>query len=153
MTLKAALARWLAPEEFAELERQKQDLERATNQRVADVLLQMDPFEPFLKKYNVIFSEEWRKPEERLDEQSRIRLFMWAAGIVHDPSFKHMTAWIINTQGNNTLRKGTNDYEWFFGRAAIITMDLFVSEVGRLASRYNEMLKKRDDFDPHLAAE
>lgn len=153
MTLKAALARWLFSDEFAELERQKKDLEMTVNQRVANVLLQMNPFEPFLRKHNVVFSKEWKNPEDKLDEQSKIRMFMWAAGMVKDPSFRHMTDWIINTQGNNTLRKGTNEHEWFFGRAAIITMDLFVSEVGRLASRYNEMLKKGDDYDPHLAVE
>lgn len=149
------IARWLAPEEFAALEKQKAELEQAVNGRVADILFKMDPFEPLMKKYNVIFSEEWDKPEDKLNDQSRLTLFMWAYGVKKDPSFIHLTDWIRNTQGNATLRKAAQNDEWFYGRAAIATITLFVSEVGRLASHYEKILAERNGagFDQGLVTE
>lgn len=147
------VARLLSPDVFEALEKQGEELEFTVNNRVADALFKMDPFEPFLKKYNVIFSEEWDRPEDRLDQISRIRLFTWAYGIEKDPSFLHLTNWIMNTQGNATLRKGKTDPEWFFGRSAIVTIALLVEEVGRLASYYREMIGKPEEFNEHLAVE
>lgn len=152
MSWRHSLARLLAPEEFAELEKRKVDLDMVVNQRVADVLFKMDPFEPLLKKYNVVFSDKWdQKPEESLDSVEVMRLFMWAYGTRSDPSFMHLVDWLRTTQGNNTLRRAKNESEWFFGRAAVATITLFIDEVGRLASKYEEIMFSRSKtFDPHL---
>lgn len=144
MSWRKGIARILAPEEFAALEKKKAEMDLIVNQRIADVLFKMDPFEPLLKKYNVIFSEEWTHPEERLDDQSQIRLYAWAHGMEKDPSFLHVMNWVRNTQGNATLQKAKNDQEWLYGRAAISTITLLVKEVGRLSSKYKELLSVRE---------
>ncbi len=154
MSWRAAIARILVAEEFEALEKQKQELEYAVNNRVAEVLLKMDPWEPLLKKYNVIFSEEWKHPEDNLDAPSQIRLFMWAYQMEGEASFIHLTNWIRNTQGNNTLRRGSHEREWDYGRASIATITLFVDEVSRLASHYRDILASKGmTFDEHLPVE
>lgn len=143
--------KWLAREELAALEKQKAELEMRVNQRVADVIAQMDPFEPVLRKYNVIFSEEYTHPESKLSEQSQLQFFMWASAQKQDPYFGHLMDWIRNTQGNATLRQASNDREWDYGRAAIATITLLIGEVGRLASRYEDILARRDQgFNENL---
>ena len=167
--IRVAIAKWLAPDRELALDARSagldvrqsaldlraQDLDLEVNNRVADIVMKMDPFEPFLKKYNVIFSKEYPRPEDKLDSVSQLKMFMWAYGMYTDPSFRYLTSWIINTQGNATLRKGKTDPEWFFGRSAIVTIGLFVDEVGRLASHYKEILAKAEGetFDETLTVE
>lgn len=136
------------------LEREK-SIDNEVNDRVATILAKMDPFEPLLRKYNLVFSQEYDHPEDRLDEQSQLRMFMWAHGIEEDPSFRFLTDWIRNTQGNATVRKSSTDQQWFFGRAMVASISLFVDEVSRLSSRYKDILAERDGqgFDPHLPTE
>lgn len=154
MRWREAIARILAPEVFVELAKKEEEVQMHINQRVAEVLLKMDPFEPFLKKYNVIFSEEWDRPEDNLDERSKFRLTMWAYGTKKDPSFLHLINFLRDTQGNATLRKAKNDNEWFYGRAAIATLTLFVEEIGRLSSQFEETRSRKDQtFDEHLVVE
>lgn len=152
------LALWLSPEfqkrldeavGYAEQLREKDQLITETvNQRVADIITQMDPFEPLMRKYHGVFSKQYTRPEDKLDEPSRIRLFMWAYGMENDASFKHLTDWIANTQGNATIRKASNDHEWFYGRASLAVILLFLEEVSRLASYYKAILAKRNrEFD------
>lgn len=150
MTFREHIARFLAPEYFQE----QRNFTDQVNQRVADALFKMDEFEPFLRKYHVIFSADWQRAEDRLDEASKMQLFMWAYGMERDPNFKYLTDWIINTQGNATITKAQTDSEWFYGRAAIATMRLFVREVGRLSSHYQEIMESRGQtFDEHLTVE
>lgn len=146
MNWRHGVARLLAPEEFAMLDKKIADADLAVNQRVAEILLKMDPLEPFLKDHNVIFSKEWQRPEDRLDDQSKLRLLSWAYSTVKDPSFIHITDFVRNTQGNNTLRKASNPREWDFGRSAIITIDLFVKEIQRLSSRYEEIFSSKEEY-------
>lgn len=162
MTLRERIAQWLAPERSRwldgfqkELFEKEKDIEMRVNIRVADIIMKMDPWEPLLKKYNVVFSQEYEKPEDNLNPQSQIAFFMWAHGIAEDPHFKHLMEWYVNKQGNNTLRKGTNDNEWFFGRAVVATISLLVREVGRLSARYSEVLENRKPkgFNDKLAVE
>ena len=154
MTVRARIARFLAPSEFEELEKQKQLVDERVNQRVADFLLKMDPFEPLMRKYNVIFSDEWTHPEDKLADRDRLGLFMWAYAANKDPHFVHVMDWIRNTQGNNTLRKGKHADEWLYGRASIATITLLIEEVGRLASKYEEYVSNRDaEFDKNLVVE
>lgn len=153
MIFSERIARFLAPHVFEALEKQRQEMEMAVNNRVADALFKMDPFEPVMKKFNVIFSELWEKPEERLDQMSQIQMFMWAYGIERDASFKYLVDWIRNTQGNATLQKGSNHDEWLYGRAAVATITLLVREIGRLASRYRDIRERDAGFDEHLPVE
>jgi len=137
------------------LERERADFQLSVNRRVADVLIKMDPFEPFLRTYQVVFSDDrWedKKPEDGLDSMEAMKLYMWAYATKRDSSFKLLVDWLRNQQGNKTLRKATNDKEWFYGRAAVAALTLFVEEIGRLSTKYEEILKGGDDsFDPHLA--
>lgn len=153
MIFTERIARFLAPHVFEALEKQKQELDLTVNNRVADVLFKMDPFEPLMKKYNVIFSKEWERPEDSLDDVSQLRLFMWAYGVEQDPSFKHVMDWIRNTQGNATLRKGGQEEQWLYGRAAVATITLLVREIGRLSTHYRERMRKGEGFDEHLPVE
>lgn len=156
------LRRWIAAQVYPEFKKEsliqyarnneliarERQIEEIINQRVAEVITQMDPFEPLMRKYHGIFSEQYTKPEDKLDDPSRLRLFMWAYGLENEASFKYLTDWIQNTQGNATIRKAQNSDEWFYGRAALSVMSLFIQEVSRLASHYKAMMEKRDrEFD------
>lgn len=154
--LRSKVAEWIAPHDWAgvlEVQKSADSISEQVNQRVAEIVSKMDPFEPFFRKYNVIFSREYSRVEDKLNEQSRIQLFQWAYGLHRDPSFIHLADWIRNTQGNATLRKAKNDNEWFYGRAAVTVMTSFVDEVGRLSSRYEELIAKDRPFDPSLPVE
>lgn len=161
MSTREKIARWLAPEAFtnvsivtAEFAKKSLELDMQVNRRVADIVAKMDPFEPFFKKYHVVFSKEWERPEDRLNPQSQLQLFMWAYQVEGDPSFKYLVDWMRNTQGNATLRKAKNENEWFYGRAAVAVVTLLVDEVTRLASHYRELMAKRgQSFDEHLPVE
>lgn len=145
------LSLWISPdvrEQLRETVLRKQQIEDIINGRVAEIITQMDPFEPLMRKYHGIFSEQYTRPEDKLDEPSRIRLFMWAYGVEKEASFKHLVDWIANTQGNATIRKASNDHEWFYGRASLAVTLLLTEEVSRLASHYRAILAKRDkEFD------
>lgn len=153
MRITEIVARVLVPEEFELLKKEREGIELEVNSRVADILFKMDPFEPLLKKYNIIFSEEWHNVEDKLDPQSQIRLFAWAAAQESSTEFKYITNWIRNTQGNATMRKANADNQWFFGRAMVASITLFVEEIGRLSSRYRDMMQRPDEFDTNLAVE
>lgn len=160
MRWKQIIARVLCWKEFQALEQQKIELENErvemqlrVNQRVADVLFKMDPLEPILKKYHIVFPAKWEddKPEQKLDSMGAMRLFMWAYGTRSDPNFLYIIDWIRTQQGNKTLRKAQNTDEWFFGRAAVATMTLFQEEIGRLSAKYEEVMAHRDQsFDQNL---
>lgn len=155
--LRKKIVNFITPEPIvweSDEEKVANSIETQVNQRVAEALMKMDPFEPFLKKFHGIFSEEFVQPEDNLSPQNRIRLFSWAYGAKDDPSFKHLTNFIQNVQANNTLRKATNEYEWFYGRSAIVTIELFVAQVGRLGRLYEEVvMRKTETFDLDLTVE
>lgn len=162
MPILHRIAQWLAPErerqlntERVEFQKRVRDFDIEVNSRVADIILKMDPYEPFLKKYNVIFSENWEKSDDRLDDQSRLSLYMWAYGFHKDVNFQYLIDWTKNTQGNAAIRKASNEKEWFFARACIITIELLVEEIGRLSSHYQAILdgRKQKGFDKTLAVE
>lgn len=130
------IARFLAPRYFEEF-----DLR--VNQRVAKIISEMDTFEPLMKEFHGVFGKEWEHPEEKLDDRSKTTMLMWAYGQSHDPHFKHITDWVMNTQGNETLKRAPVTAERvLYGRAQISTMILFVKEVGRLSLLYEEMMEK-----------
>jgi len=152
--MRLKIAKWLAIDYVQNLEERECTIEQTVNQRVATIVSQMDPFEPFLKKYHGIFSEEFARPEDNLNDQGKILLYGWAYTQVKDPSFRHLTEWIQNMQGNLTLRKAKNDHEWFYGRCAVIVVELLVKEVRRLAVNYEGLMVRKDKpFDDSLSVE
>ncbi len=138
----------------AVLEIRAKEADHRVNQRVADILNTMDPFEPILKKYHVIFSEEYPHPEDKLAQKSQYDFFLWAFSLEQDPNYKYLTDWIQNVQGNATVRQAKNSEEWFFGRATLAFITLYRREVSRLANRYKDIIAKRDgSFDAFLPVE
>ena len=152
---RAAADQWgKATKELDRLAERELALAQMVNQRVAHVLNTMDPFEPLLRKYHVIFSEEYPRPEDKLSPQSQFQFFLWAFSMEQDPNWKYLTEWIRNVQGNATVRQAKNSEEWFFGRATLALITLFIREVSRLSSRYKDILAKRDgSFDAFLPVE
>jgi len=151
MTIRQRLVQWVFSKELQELHEREDQLTREVNQRVAFIVSQLDPFEPLLKQFHGVFSEEFTSAEDNLSEPAQLALFMWAYTQKNDPYFKHLTSFLLNTQGNATIRQAQNDREWFFGRAVISTLLLFIREVERLSSHYEDILAKRDrSFDPYL---
>lgn len=155
------MARFIAPETFHAFDErgkifdiQEKGLENTINQRVAEALLRIDPMEMIMRQYHGIFSESFERPEERLNEQGKLGMMMWGYQQKSDPYFKHMTQWILDTQGNNTVRKAKNDHEWFFGRASIVNVEAFIKEVGRLSNLYEELLDKNKlEFNSDVTVE
>ena len=122
------------------------------NQRVADALMRMDPFEPVMKKFHGIFGRDFEHPEERLDQKGQLLMKTLGYQLRDDPSFRFLTEWVMNTQGNAMLKLSTRTNEergevLLWGKAQISAMILFVKEVGRLASLYEELLAKQKEGD------
>lgn len=142
-------------ERLATLEREKEErIQRETDQRVATAVAKIDPFELMMEQYHGIFSKEYAHVEDPLDAHGQLSILSWAHQAHHSAGFKHLTQWIMNTQGNETLKKAvvTPD-RILYGRAQISCMLLFVKEVQRLATAYDEMTKEVKGFDSALAAE
>lgn len=131
-------------------------LDEKVSQRVAVIVSKMDPFEPLMKQFHGIFSEEFERPEENLDAAGQLRMAMWGYQQSTDPAFRHLTDWIMNSQGNETLKRAPVTVErTLYGRAQISGMILFVKEVKRLSAIYEDMLAKQkiEVFDETLAVE
>lgn len=141
--LRLKIARFLASDYIA-------DEDNRVNQRVAQTISQMDPFEPLLREYKGVFSEEFEKPEQKLDSRGQMGLTMWAYQQKDDIHFKYLTEWIMNSAGNETIKRApiTNERTQY-GRAQIANMVLLKREIGRLSSIYEEMLEKKNpqNFD------
>ncbi len=124
------------------------------NLRVAKILANMDPLEPVLKMFHGVFSEEYERPEDRLDDRSKMNLMMWAHQMYKDPSFKYVTDWICNTFGNETMKRAPISAERTqYGRAQISTMILFRKEIKRLSNLFEEATKPEGSFDKNAITE
>lgn len=141
---------------FAYARRLDNEVEERIGQRVAEIMSKMDPFQPAMKLFHGIFSEEFEHPEENLDAAGQLRLTMWAYQQSTDPAFKHMTHWVMNSAGNETIKRAPVTVErGLYGRAQIASMVLFVKEIQRLANVYADMLDKQklETFDEHVTVE
>jgi len=150
------IAKLLAPDYFRDMDRRVQEAEYSANQRFAEYISKMDPFEPLLKKFHGVFSEEYERVEDKLDARGRLMMMMWGYQQRNDPAFKYMTEWVMNTQGNATIKRGNPTAETIlYGRAQISNMILFVREVNRLGSLYDERLAedRGDSFDSSIPVE
>lgn len=131
-------------------EMKMRDLDMEVNRRVAKIFSEMDPFEPLMREFHGIFSEEFEHPEDNLDYPSALRLYMWGWQQETDPHFQHLMNWIMNTQANETLKHApVNTDRILYGRAQLSTMLLFKKEVKRLSNQYLEEKLKLEgqDFD------
>lgn len=135
----------------------EKDIDDETNRRVAATLMKMDPFEPLLQKYHGAFGKDYSRPEEKLNAQSQMQMFMWGHAQQSDPSFKHFIQWVLDTEGNKMVRLSNPTPETIlFSRAMIAAPMLMRREVDRLSGRYEDMmaaLKEGRDFDPTVAVE
>lgn len=148
------IIRKLFPAPFRQVEEKEQQLDALIGQRIAQTLARMDPFELIFKEFHGIFSDEFERPEEKLDTRSRLSLTMWAYQQSTDPSFKYLMDWVMNTQGNETLKRAAVTPERIlYGRAQISGALLLVKEVKRLGAQYEDMLKKDQPFDEVIAVE
>lgn len=163
-TFKNKILKFLFRKHYVELEAERtrvkeveKYLEQRANQRAAEIISKMDPYEPLLKEYHGVFSEENEKVEERLNDQGKLGMAMWAYGQRGDPHLARMIEWIMNNAGNEVLKRAPISADRTqYGRAQIANMILFRREIGRLALLYEEMLKKHgqsDDFDENRTIE
>lgn len=151
--LSKQLAVFLAPSYFKEIEERvlkaeekALTAEERANQRLVQTLAQMDPLEPAMKEFHGIFSKEFEKPEQKLDERSYLGFIMWAYQQKTDPHFNYMIDWIMNSAGNETIKRAPiTEARTQYGRAQISNMVLFRKEIGRLSSLYEEKLEKNKD--------
>ena len=127
---------------------------REVNLRVAEIINKTDPLDPVLKMYHGVFSEEYERPEDKLDKRSQLNMKMWANQMYKDPSFEYVTSWICNTFGNETLKRAPISVERTqYGRAQISSILLFRREIKRLSDLYENMLKKPEDFNENISTE
>lgn len=135
---------WLAKDFVEELER---SFDQRVDQRVAKIIADQDPFEILLQNFKGTFAKEYERPEERLNEQGQIAMRLWGYQQSHDPSFNHVTEWIMNKAGNQLIQKGFPSVDrQLFARAQISTMLLLQKEARRLSSLYEEMIGREDAF-------
>lgn len=147
--LRIKLAKWLAKKYI-------ESLENSVNKRVADIVLNMDPFEPLFKKFGGVFSKYHPRPETNLDERSQLMLETWGWQQNRDPAFEYMYDWIMNKEGQDAIKKGNPTPETIlYSRALMATMVLYKSEVERLSGLYEDRLKKNKEtnFDTAVTIE
>lgn len=147
----------MAPDVFALVAKREHDVEEAVNNRVADFIAKMDPFLPLMRKFDIVFTDDYARPEDGLNPQGKLMLEMWGYSTRDDASFKHLMQFIINLQGNAAVKKGNPTPETIlFSRAMLAAPVFMMEQVNRLAMLYEERLaENRDagDFDPHAGIE
>lgn len=138
-------------EKEKELALARADIDNEIGRRVARYVLDLDVFEPMMRKYNGVFAHVFERPEDSLDQPSLIALEMWGWQQSRDASFKYLMEWIMNKQGNLTLKAKNLDAESIlFGRAMIAIPLAIVEQVKRLAANYDARIEaSRQGFDPY----
>lgn len=126
------------------------ELNNSANQRFLEYVKQFDPTESLIKQYFGSFYKEYDRPEDKLDERSKLSLETLGYQLKKDSSFQFLIQWIMDHVGNETLKRAPVTQERsLYGRAQISTMILLRDEVDRLAKKYEERLEnnKQHDFD------
>lgn len=149
MTTKK-IAKWLCHDYIHSLEQQEKSFEQRVqdevNQRVANIILKIDPMEILMKEYSGIFSQEYERVEEPLGAQGQMQMMMWGYSQAKDPCFNRLHDWVINSQGNETMKRAAaTEKRLMYGRAQIASMILYRKEVRRLSSLYEELLAKKNE--------
>lgn len=151
------IAAFIAPERSHRLYKLQEDLlilgrniDQETNRRVAEIIAKLDPFEPLMREFHGLFSQEFQHPEQNLDQPGQLGMYMMGHRIVHDPHFKYLTDWIMNAHANEMFRRPnlTRDNALdavLYVKAQLSAMILLKKELGRLGSNYEEILNKKED--------
>jgi hypothetical protein len=132
------------------------DVENTVNQRVAQTLSKMNILDYLLKDFHGTFSTEYERPEDKLNERSSLSLKMFGYQQNKDPNFEYLSDWIMNSFGNETLKRGAVTSErLLYGRAQISSMILWKKEIERLSLLYEDLLEKNkvQNFNKHSAVE
>lgn len=145
--IRTRLAKWIAPEYSRSVDFQ-------VGQRVAEIMTKMDPFEPLMRQFNGVFGEEFEHPEDGLDTKGQLMLRTLGYQLSDDPSFKYLMNWVMNSQGNETIKRAPVTIERIlYGRAQISSTLTIVNELRRLGEAYKDMLGRQEDFDESLTIE
>lgn len=151
------IAALVAPERSRRLYVLQQDLgnlakniDQETSRRVAEIVSKMDAFEPLMKEFHGLFSQEFRHPEENLDQPGQLGMYMMGHRVVNDPHFKHLTDWIMNAHANEMFKRPNLNRDnaldaVLYVKAQLSSMILLKRELGRLGSNYEEILHKNED--------
>lgn len=129
--------------------------EQEVGRRVAEALLKVDPFELVLRDFHGVFSQDFEKMEEPLNDQSKLRLSMWAYQQKTDSEANFFSDWIMNTAGNALFKLTNPNMERLsYYRAQIANEITRKKEIGRLSLYYEEIIKKKDgEFDSSVGIE
>lgn len=169
-TLKKWLARKLIPDELSRIEqarayydRERGDImqreaaiETTVNQRVAMLMSKLDPLSLVMREYNGIFHERAEHVEDKLDARGQLAIKVFAYGVMYDPAWERLTQFVMDAQGNTTLKDMALTTErTFYGRAFIASVIAIKKELERLGNQYADMLKanKKDAFDTEVPLE
>lgn len=147
--IRNSIARFIAPKYFSEFESK-------VNQRTAEIISKMDPFEPAMRQFHGIFSQAFERMEENLDERSRLSLLLWANTTSRNENFKYAMDYVANAQANETLKHAPVTPERIlYGRAQISAVALLKKEIKRMANVYDDIMKKTrpEGFDENLSVE
>lgn len=126
------------------------------DRRYAALAAELNPWDIVLQDFNGVFSVEYDRPEDALDGAQQMTLEQWAWMQAKAPHFNYLIEWIMNTNANQTLKRATNPgNSILYCRALLAAMVLFRKEVRRLASKYEDRLKKDkvEDFSPAITVE
>lgn len=147
--LTTRIARLIAPQFISDLENKAKERDIEVNQRVAMLINDMDPYEPYMRRFKGVFSDEFDNPEDKLREADKMGMWMWGWKTDTDPHFKYLTDWIINTQANATIkRKAISGEEVLYCRAKITAAIQIRDEVRRLANLYRDYIERsREEED------
>lgn len=127
-----------------ELKTKEKEVDLKINQKVAEIISKMDPFQPLMQKYNSVLSVEYERVEDALNEQGKVGMYMWGWQQKSDPHFERMVSWIMNKAGNALLKTGNpTEIQVFYKRAEIANMILYRKEIGRLSTCYEDILGKK----------
>lgn len=145
--LRRKFVRLIASDYITELKEQgvhsELEFTTAVNTRVAQVLSQMDILDILLKNFHGTFSQEYARPEDKLNSQGQLSMKMWGYTQYQDPNFEYLTNWIMDQHANEMLRHAAVTPERIlYGRAQIASTELFKREVKRLYMEYADMLEK-----------
>lgn len=154
--LRRKIATFIASDYIKSLEVSKKEEDERVDQRVAETLGKMDLLDVLLKDYYGTFSKQYERPEDKLDERSKISIEMWGYTQDKDPNFEYLTDWIMDRHANEMLRHAAVTPERIlYGRAQIAATELLKIEVKRLSNAYLDRLDKNkiEKFDESISVD
>lgn len=135
--IRTWMARRLAP-------RAMLDVDSRVDMRVAATLASMDPLQLLMREYSIVFTDDFTRPEDGLDAKGDLMMKTWAYQTRDDPSFGFFCDWIMNSYGNEMLKRTPiSEKSMIYARAQVSGIIQFRKEVSRLAMLYEEMLARR----------